>query len=139
MKKEGQFLSEERPFSLDEIYGLSKGKFYRYYVNDEIYVEGQVISNDGVTTIIKVTDRYGEGFFEILYYKEVRKFFPSFRDEDAESLTEYLCLDIETECNLFFRDPDSDDIMLQVFDENNERSLIPAEPFKFSWTDSKRY
>lgn len=131
MKKEGQFLSEERPFSLDEIYGLSKGKFYRYYVNDEIYVEGQVISNDGVTTIIKVTDRYGEGFFEILYYKEVRKFFPSFRDEDAESLTEYLCLDIETECNLFFRDPDSDDIMLQVFDENNERSLIPAEPFKF--------
>lgn len=125
------YLSEERPFSLDEIYGLSIGMFYRYYVNDEIYVEGLVVSNDGVTAIIKVTDRYGEGFFEILYYKEVRKYFPSFRDEKAENLTEYLCLDIETESNLFFRDPDSDTIMLQVYNDNNECSLIPAEPFKF--------
>ena len=115
----------------DKSYGLSMGELYRYYVDNEIYVEGQVVSNDGVTAIIKVTDRYGEGFFEIIYYKEIRQFFPSFCDEDAENLTEYLCLDIETEYNLFFRDPDSDAIMLQVFDENYERSLIPAEPFKF--------
>lgn len=139
MKKEGQFLSEERPFSLDEIYGLSKGKFYRYDVNDEVYIEGQVVSNDGVTAIIKVTDRYGEGFFEILYNKEIRQFFPSFRDKEAESLTEYLCLDIETECNLFFRDPDSDTIMLRVYNDNNECSLIPAEPFKFRMERLKRY
>ena len=88
------------------LFDLSLGQEYRYYVDDEVYVEGKVVSNDGVTAIIKVTDRYGEGFFQILYYKEVRQYFPAFRDDEAERLTEYLCLDIETECNLFFREPE---------------------------------
>lgn len=113
------------------LFDLSLGQEYRYYVDDEVYVEGKVVSNDGVTAIIKVTDRYGEGFFQILYYKEVRQYFPAFRDDEAERLTEYLCLDIETECNLFFRDPESDAIMLQYFDENDKFSPIPADVFKF--------
>ena len=113
------------------LFDLSLGQEYRYYVDGEVYVEGKVVSNDGVTAIIKVTDRYGEGFFQILYYKEVRQYFPAFRDDEAERLTEYLCLDIETECNLFFRDPESDAIMLQYFDENDKFSPIPADVFKF--------
>lgn len=123
--------SDERPFSIDEMYGLSTGQFYRYYLDDEIYVEGQIVSNDGVTAIIRVTKRYQEAFFDILLYKEVRQFFPAFRDEEAERLTEYLCLDIETECNLFFRNPETDIIMLLHYDENYNFSLIPADIFKF--------
>ena len=122
-------LSEERPFSYDDLYGLSFGQFYRYELNDEIYIEGQVVSNDGVTAIIKVTFRYMECYFDILHYYEVRQFFPSFFDDEAQRLTEYLCIDIETECNLFSRDPDNNALMLQQYDENGNLSSTPADIF----------
>ena len=110
---------------------LSVGQLYRYYVDNEVFVEGQVVSNDGVTAIIKVTNRYGEGYFEIIYYKDMHQFFPSFRDSEAEALTEFLCLDVETECNLFFRDPDTGKLMQQCYDEEGEFSQIPADAFMF--------
>ena len=110
---------------------LSVGQFYRYYVDYEVFVEGQVVSNDGVTAIIKVTNRYVEGYFEIIYYKDMHQFFPSFRDSEAEALTEFLCLDVETESNLFFHDPDSGVLMQLCYDEKNGYSFIPADAAKF--------
>ncbi len=112
-------------------YGLSVGQKYMYYVTDEITVSGTVVFNDGVTAIIKVTDRYFEAYFDILYYHEVKRYVPSFYDSEAERLTEYLCIDVETKDNPFFRDPDTGDIMHHHFDEEGKHSLIPAEPFEF--------
>ena len=108
-------------------FGLSVGNFYRYYVDYEIYVEGFVVYNDGVTAIINVSDRYAEGGGEILYYDEVRRIIPAFRDNNAQRLTEYLCIDVETECNLFSRDPDDDTIMYLQYNENGELSLSPVD------------
>ena len=121
---------------------LSIGKKYHYVAGEmcgeELYVEGEVVFNDGVTAVIKVTDRYPECYFEILYYHEVKRFVPSFYDSEAERLTEYLCIDVETECNLFFRDPDTGDIMHHHFDEDGNHSLIPAEPFEFCANSFKK-
>lgn len=130
---------------LDSLYGpestddvnmddLSEGKIYRHYVFKEAFVEGEVVMNDGVTAILRVTNSYEEGFFEILYYNEVRRYFPSFRDDKAERLTEYLCLDVETTSSLFFRDPESDVIM--TLDENY--AFGPADVFKFRMERLKR-
>ena len=128
-------LGEEHDFSLCDLCGLSVGQYYRYIlyvIDEEVYVEGIVVSNDGVSAIIKVTDRYAECFFEILHYNEVRTFFPDFQDDKADGRTEYFCLDVETELNLFSRDPDSDTIMMLQFDEgNNDYSYVPADPFEF--------
>ena len=110
---------------------LSIGQLYRYYVDNEVFVEGQVVSNDGVTAIIKVTNRYGEGYFEIIYYKDMHQFFPSFRDSEAEALTEFLCLDVETESNLFFHDLDTGKLMQLSYDEKNGYSFIPTDASKF--------
>ena len=110
---------------------LSVGQLYRYYVDYEVFVEGRVVSNDGVTAIIKVTNRYVEGYFEIIYYKDMHQFFPSFRDSEAEALTEFLCLDVETESNLFFHDPDSGVLMQLCYDEKDGYSFIPADAAKF--------
>ena len=110
---------------------LSIGQLYRYYVDYEVFVEGRVVSNDGVTAIIKVTNRYGEGYFEIIYYKDMHQFFPSFRDSEAEALTEFLCLDVETESNLFFHDLDTGKLMQLSYDEKNGYSFIPADASKF--------
>lgn len=114
---------------------LSLGNRYHYTVayweSEELYVEGDIVFNDGVTAIIKVTNRYGECWFQILYYNEVKRFVPTFYDAEAERLTEYLCIDVETEENLFFRDPDTDTIMLQQYDEEGNHSLIPADATKF--------
>lgn len=124
------------PESTDDVNmdDLSEGKIYRYYVNEEVYVEGEVVMNDDVTAILRVTNRYEEGFFDILHYNEVRRYFPSFRDDEAERLTEYLCLDVETTSNLFSRDPESDVIM--TLDENY--AFGPADVFKFRMERLKR-
>ena len=98
-----------------------------YWGSEEFYVEGNVVFNDGVTAVIKVTDSYEECWFQLLYYNEVKQYIPSFYDAEAEKLTEYLCLDVETEYNLFFRDPDTDAIMLQHYDEEGKDSLTENE------------
>ena len=114
---------------------LSIGNNYHFTVGElfgeELYIEGDVIFNDGVTAILRVTHRYGECWFQILYYHEVKQYIPSFTDPEAKRLTEYLCIDVEEECNIFFRDPDTDTIMLHQYDEENHHFLIPADPFKF--------
>ena len=110
---------------------LYVGQLYRYYVDYEVFVEGRVVSNDGVTAIIKVTNRYGEGYFEIIYYKDMHQFFPSFRDSEAEALTEFLCLDVETESNLFFHDLDTGKLMQLCYDEKDGYTFIPADASKF--------
>lgn len=114
---------------------LSIGNKYHYTVGEmcgeELYVEGTVVFNDGVTAILKVTYRYGECWFEILYYNEVRRFIPLFLDTEAQRQTEYICLDVETECNLFYRDPDTGVIMLQHYDDEGNLSFIPADVYEF--------
>ena len=130
-KLEDGCLSDEQPFSIDDLFGLSKGQIYRYYLYDEVFVEGQVLSNDGVTAIIKVADRYSEAYSEIIYYKELRQIFPSFHDAEAQPLTEYLCLDVETESNLFYRDPDEGTLMKQSYDKDENFNPILLDPYRF--------
>ena len=93
---------------------LDVGSDYVYHIGGDdfssVSIRGRVLFNDGVTAIMQVTNRYEECFFEILYYNEVRRFFPEFKDPDAHSQNEYLCLDVETESNLFARDPETDAI-----------------------------
>ena len=108
-------------------YELSVGQKYVYHIDDEITISGTVVFNDGVTAIIKVTDRYGEGYFEIIYYKELRQIFPFFHDAEAQSLTEYLCLDVETESNLFYRDPDGVTLKKPCYDEDGNFNPIPLD------------
>lgn len=114
---------------------LSIGNRYHYTVaywgSEELYIEGNVVFNDGVTAIIKVIDSYEECWCEVLYYNEVKQYIPSFFDPEAKRLTEYLCIDVEEQCNIFFRDPDTDKIMLHHYDEEGNHSLIPADATKF--------
>lgn len=106
------------------------GSKYVYEIEDIAYIEGTVIYNDGVTAIIKVTDRYMEGFFYVLRYNELKHFFPSFIDNDAERNSEYLCMDIENDECLFERNPDSGTIMYHEFDDKNAPTTYPATPKK---------
>ena len=92
--------------------GLSVGQQYVYDLDDEIYVAGTVMFNDGITAIMKVTDRYAEAVFTTLHYEEVKSYFPSFEDIEATKKSEYVCIDIETEDSIFWRDPD--DFKLQI-------------------------
>ena len=110
---------------------LEIGCDYVYPVSDETAIRGRVLFNDGVTAILQVTNRYEECFFEILYYDEVKRFFPQFTDPDAKKLKEYLCLDVETESNLFFRDPDTDIIGHLHFDENGKFVFSPLDENEF--------
>lgn len=119
----------DKPFK-DEC-GLSVGQRYVYHIDYEITISGTVVFNDGVTAIIKVSDRYSEGYFEIIYYKEIKQIFPFFYDADAQQLTEYLCLNVETESNLFYRDPDNDTLMKQCYDEDGNYNPIPLDHFRF--------
>ena len=103
--------------------------------NDDVLysvsIRGHVLFNDGVTAILRVTNRYEECFFEILYYNEVRRFFPEFKDPDAHSQNEYLCLDVETESNLFERDPETDAIGTYHLDEDEQWVFTPVDLVKF--------
>lgn len=110
---------------------LSIGSKYHYIVGElfgeEMFVEGNVVFNDGVTAILKVTKRYGECWFQILHYDEVKRFIPAFYDVETERRSEYLCIDVETEENLFFRDPDTGTIMTHHYDEEGNYTLVPAD------------
>lgn len=121
--------------SLEFDNSLSIGNKYHFTVGElcgeELYIEGDVVFNDGVTAILRVTFMYEECWFQTLYYHEVKLFIPTFYDAEAERLTEYLCIDVETEENLFFRDPDTGKIMLHQYDEENHHFLIPADASKF--------
>lgn len=124
---DNDFIELDNSLAIGDKYHYTVG----YWGSQELYVEGKVVFNDGVTAVIKVTDSYDECWVQLLYYFEVQQYIPSFYDAEAEKLTEYLCLDVETEYNLFFRDPETDAIMLQHYDEEGNFSLIPADVSEF--------
>ena len=109
---------------------LTIGTEYTYYLIDDIYVKGVVLFNDGISAILKVTDRFLEGYFEILRYNEVKRFFPMFIDADAKKQSEYLCLDVERRENYFERDPKTNIIMVPDYNVNGYK-MIPADPRTF--------
>ena len=121
---------------------LEVGRDYVYRIGDDdfssVSIRGRVLFNDGVTAILQVTNRYEECFFEILYYKEVKRFFPEFKDPDAQRQKEYLCLDVETKSNLFFRDPDTDVIGHYYFDVDGEWVFSPIDDHEFRMDRIKR-
>lgn len=114
---------------------LDVGSDYVYLIGDDdfssVAIRGHVLFNDGVTAILQVTNRYEECFFNILYYNEVKRFFPEFKDPDAQRLKEYLCLDVETESNLFERDPETDVIGKYHFDDEGQWEFTPVDPIRF--------
>lgn len=118
---------------------LQIGILYRHYVTDEIFVEGNVIYNDGVTAIIKVTDRYMEGYSEVLRYNEVRDYIPEFQDPESKRLSEYLCLDVESGWNLFQRDLDDNSVKVLVEEENGDITPTTMKPYMFRMLRSKKY
>lgn len=81
------------------------GNKYTYHLDDEFDITGVVKYNDGISAILRVTNMYMECQFETLSYDEVRDYFPTFEDTDVRPWTAYLCLDIDTEYNLFFNHP----------------------------------
>lgn len=117
---------------------LEVGHDYVYFLTEEICMRGHVLYNDGVTAILKVVNRYEECWFHILYYPEIKQFFPTFVDSEANRLSEYFCLDIETEDLLFFKDPDDDIIKTWREDDNGEWKLCKADPFKFRFERFKK-
>ena len=114
---------------------LDVGSDYVYLIGDDdfssVAIRGHVLFNDGVTAILQVANRYEECFFNILYYNEVKRFFPEFKDPDAQRLKEYLCLDVETESNLFERDPETDVIGKYHFDDEGQWEFTPVDPIGF--------
>lgn len=103
---------------------MEVGQYYKYvdYTDDsfeEISIEGYVIYRDDKIAIVKIDNRYEEMFFYTLDYKELKGFYPVFVDFKAERMTEYLCLDVESEIPLYFKDPDSPDIHPAVFDDDH--------------------
>ena len=136
-------------YILDELYArpewediessLNVGCDYIYYVSNETSIRGRVLYNDGVTAILQVTNRYVECFFEILYYKEVKRFFPWFNDHEAQtSRKEYLCLDVETETNLFSRDTDTNKIGHYHIDERGQYVFTPIDECEFRMQRCKK-
>lgn len=114
---------------------LIVGNTYCHYYDDEIYLEGEVLSNDGVTSIIRVSDGYEEATVFTLRYEEVRQYFPSFHDDKATRITDYLCLDVETKKPLFWCDPESGAIM--NFDAEG-LPTIPADVTEFRKERNKK-
>ena len=114
---------------------LDVGSDYVYLIGDDdfssVSIRGRVLFNDGVTAILEVTNRYMECFFEILYYNEVKKFFPEFEDPNAHRRKEYLCLDVETESNLFERDSETNAIGTYRLDEEGQWVFTPVDPSRF--------
>lgn len=115
---------------------LDVGSDYVYHLGDDdfssVSIRGRVLFNDGVTAVLQVINRNEECCFQVLGYDEVRKYIPEFHDPDAQaSRKEYLCLDVETESNLFERDSDSDAIGAYYLDDNGELLFTPVDPFRF--------
>lgn len=110
---------------------LEIGVDYVCYLSEEICMRGHVLYNDGVTAILKIVDRYEECCFHVLDYHEVKQFLPAFTDPEATQLSEYFCIDIDTEELLFFMDPDDGIIKSWQKDENGERKLCDADPIAF--------
>ena len=111
------------------------GRDYVYHIGDDdfssVSIRGRVLFNDGITAILQVINRYEECCLEILHYDEVKRFFPEFKDPDAQRLKEYLCLDVETETNFFYRDPKTDEIGYYYFDTDGEWTFSPIDAHEF--------
>ena len=126
--KENGLLDDFKPdWAICPDASLEVGCDYVYHLTEEICMRGHVLFNDGVTAILKITNRYEECWFHVLYYQEIKEFFPAFVDLEATRLSEYLCLDVETEDLIFFRDPDDDVIKSWKEDDNGEWKLCAVD------------
>ena len=118
---------------------LKIGTRYKYEVGNEeesYFVFGDVIYNDGVTTILRVTSMYLECEYLTLNYDEVRKYFQDFTDPEHTDRTCYLCLDVAGERISYYHDIDSyqiitpdtdlDDLFPDYEDDSDEES-VPDE------------
>lgn len=111
--------------------GLEVGCDYLYYFDEEVCMRGHVLYNDGVTAILKVVNRYEECCFHVFHYDEIKQFYFAFIDPETTRLSEYFCLDVETENLLFFRDPDDDVIKNWREEKNGEWKLCEVDPVAF--------
>ena len=118
---------------------LELGSDYVYFVSGLIYYRCHVLFNDGMSAILRITNRYFECFQDILFYQEVKRYFPDFEDPDATERSEYVCLDIETEQSYFCRYEDDDDIQCYLEEEEGELAPYSVDPADFrEWRESTK-
>ncbi|MBO4721743.1 MAG: hypothetical protein J5629_02290 [Muribaculaceae bacterium] len=80
---------------------------------------GIVVYTDGKTSIVRVTSMYQElQESYALRYKEIKDRYPDFEDPKHTQLTDYLCLDVENEVSLYWRDNDGT-LYPAIFDEDH--------------------
>ena len=118
---------------------LNVGCDYVYFVSGEIYYRCHVLFNDGVSAILRITNRYFECFQDILFYQEVKRYFPDFEDPEATDRSEYVCLDIETGQSYFCRFEYEDDIYCYLEEEDGELAPYLIDPADFrEWRKSSK-
>ena len=118
---------------------LNVGCDYVYFVSGEIYYRCHVLFNDGVSAILRITNRYYECFQDILFYQEVKRYFLDFEDPEATDRSEYVCLDIETGQSYFCRFEYEDDIYCYLEEEDGELAPYLIDPADFrEWRESSK-
>ena len=86
---------------------------------ESLTARGIVVYTDGKTSIVRVTKIYQE--LEVTYtlkYKEIKDRYPDFEDPEHTLLTDYLCMDVENEVSLYWRDNDGT-LCPAIFDEED--------------------
>ena len=81
---------------------LKVGSIYEYHILDEsgVYdftICGNIVYNDGVFAILKVTVRDYECDNLVVSYSEIKEHFTEFNDTDANDQSEYVCINVDTE------------------------------------------
>ena len=86
---------------------------------ETLTARGIVVYTDGKTSIVRVTEMYWElQESYALKYKEIKDRYPDFKDPKHTQLTDYLCMDVENEVSLYWRDNDGT-LYPAMFDEED--------------------
>ena len=116
---------------------LKVGNHYSHDFGEDISLNGVVLYNDGVSSILRVTSGNYECEHFALNYAEVQQYFPAFIDPEIDNRfgrTYYFCLDVETEEFLLFHEFDSEIILRNDYDNYGMCVSTPAVPEEF-WAE----
>lgn len=88
-------------------------------LSETLTARGTVVYTDGEISIVRIIDMYQElEYSYALSYKEVKERYPDFEDPQQTQLTDYLCMDVQNQVSLFWRNID-DTLCPAIFDEED--------------------
>ena len=76
-------------------------------VDEDAFIKGDVIYNDGELAIIDIKEMTSSLFSFTLFYNEVKNRFPGIESKNEDPYRKYLCLDIASMTSLFYYDEES--------------------------------